>query len=126
MTLSLHDRIPHPGAMRNFETTCTLIHIIYYTGSSKDGVNQSRPPADVFLIEHLEWLLKIGCSVDKILEWAREKEQNQAPSHFNSDTGIGVLDIPNSSIPHHGECMNSVHETLNQQQASGQYNVQYA
>ena len=94
------------------------------TGRNKDSQSQYQPPADVFLVEHLEWLLKIGCSVDKILEWAREKQQNQAvetPLHFNSHSGLDS-DIPTSSIPHR-ERTNSVHETFNPQQTSGQYNL---
>ena len=31
----------------------------------------------MFLNEHLEWLLKIGCSLEKIVEWVRMKQQIQ-------------------------------------------------
>lgn len=97
------------------------------TGRRNDALSQSQPQADVFLIEHLEWLLKIGCSVDKIHEWAREKLKNQAPSlSVNDHSGIGV-DIPTSStcIPHCGHT-NPIHETFNPQEAPGlcmYYNV---
>ena len=94
--------------------------IIYTSGRRNDGLSQSQPPADVFLIEHLEWLLKIGCSVDKIHEWAREKKQNQAPSlSVNGHSGIG-FDIPTSSTcTPHGERTNPIHETFNPQEPPG-------
>ena len=98
--------------MVNLDTggnSSTYIHVP--TGRRMDSQSQSQPPVDAFLIEHLEWLLKIGCSIDKILKWAREKQQNQVvttPSHFNSHNGIDAT----PSIPH-SECTDLVHGTLN-------------
>ena len=112
-------------AIQCFSGICMpwYMHPLHVTAERrKDSQSQSQPSPNVFLIEHLEWLLKIGCSVDKIMEWAREKQQNQAvetPSCFSSYNGIDA-DIPyGSTIPDSG-LTDLAHGTFNPQQASGQ------
>ena len=70
------------------------------------SAENQRLPKDL-LHEHLEWLLKIGYTVDDIKEWTQTKQQPSTCRHegfhdsgtiSGSDSNLGELEQPSVSV----------------------------
>ena len=70
--------------------------IFTHTKGSSFSSGYPESPQDRFLTEHLEWLLKIGCSFDKIVEWVRGKQQDMEGD-------------PESAVPRHSSIDDDSH-----------------
>ena len=81
----------------NTGNSAVLLEVTFqYCDLSAGGCSSSSScielPQNTFLTEHLEWLLKIGCSLDKIVEWVQKKQQSQTVEasmpHQSNSNGI--------------------------------------
>lgn len=67
-----------------------------------------QQPQNAFLTEHLEWLLKVGCSFNLIERWVREKKEKAPvaadlePTHHNDYNGVEPSVGDTNDLPRSG------------------------